>query len=64
PFGLCAEEDNFGAGDAASIAADLTPVAGNVKSLIQVFTGTDTITGKKSLACCQQQAWFRFLAIR
>ncbi|MHB1042917.1 MAG: RHS repeat-associated core domain-containing protein [Eubacteriales bacterium] len=47
PFGLCAEEDNFGAGDAASIAADLTPVAGNVKSLIQVFTGTDIITGKK-----------------
>lgn len=34
--------------DAASLAADFTPIVGNLKSLVEVFTGKDVITGDKT----------------
>lgn len=41
PFGL------FGWGDLVSIAIDFVPVAGSIKSAIEVVTGTDLITGEE-----------------
>lgn len=41
-----ADDPSLG-GTAASIGADLTPFVGEIKGLIEVFTGTDLVTGEE-----------------